>query len=248
MELTGKVAVITGSTRNIGLAAAVRFAQRGAGVVLNSRSSPQEGEAAAQSIQEGGGRALYVQADVTDPDQVEKLFSLAVRRFGSVDILVNNAGGALPRAFAEADKAYWLAQFDLNFFSAVLCARAAAGIMLERGGGKIINISSLRGLEFAGREAIMAYSAAKAALLSFTKTLAKALAPTITVNAVAPGVVATHGSGAAVGELRRSFVERSLVRREVTTDEVAQALLYLGEADAVTGSVLLLDGELHLGE
>jgi 3-oxoacyl-[acyl-carrier protein] reductase len=248
MDLRGAVTVVTGSTRNIGLAAARRFAERGAKVVLNSRSTPGEGEQAADAIRRRGGQAAYVQADVTRPAEVERLFEETAGLFGPVDILINNAGGAVARPFGETDLDYWLSQFELNFFSAVLCARAASRFMLEKGRGRIINTSSVRGLDFAGREAIMAYSAAKAALVSFTKTLARALAPAVTVNAVAPGVVATVGGGAAVGETRRHFIEASLIRREVTVDEVAEAFLYLAGAAAVTGSVLVLDGGLHLAQ
>ena len=112
--------------------------------------------------------------------------------YGALDVLVNNAGAAHGMPFHESSPEHWRQQFDANFFGTVWCSQEAARVMRQRGGGSIINTTSVRGIEHTGREGLMAYSAAKAAVINFTKTLAKELAPAITVNAVAPGFVMTR--------------------------------------------------------
>jgi 3-oxoacyl-[acyl-carrier protein] reductase len=191
MKLKDKVAVITGSSANIGRATALLFAKEGAKVVVNSRRNTTGGQAVADEINSSGGQAIYVQADLSQPDEVHRLFNEAIKQFGQLDILVNNAGVATGQPFLETTKASWQSEFDNNFFNMVLCSQAAAEIMLKASRGVILNTTSIRGIEHTGREGIMAYSAAKAAAISFTKTLAKELAPNIRVNAVAPGFVIT---------------------------------------------------------
>lgn len=246
MELESKVAVVTGSSANIGRAIALEFARQGARVVVHARANRSGGEAVADEIRNAGGEAIFVQADLSDPSQVETLFSATHEAYGGVDILVNNAGSATAAPFLESDKQHWLGAFDANFFSAVLCAIQASRSMLARGAGKIINTASIRGLPHVGRPGIMAYSAAKAALINFTKTLAKELAPTIQVNAVAPGFVTTPNYDGVPQALKDEFIGGTLINRWIEPAEMAAPYLFLAASDATTGEVLVVDGGYSL--
>ncbi len=151
MKLEGKVAIITGSSTNIGKATALLFAKEGAKVVVNSKNSVDEGKKTVEEIRAEGGEAVYVQADLSQASGVEKLFSETTAEFGRLDILVNNAGVANGMPFAETTKEYWVEAFDNNFFNMVLCSQAAAKHM-EVNGGVILNTTSIRGLGHTGRE------------------------------------------------------------------------------------------------
>lgn len=246
MDMKGKVVVITGSSSGIGKAVAHRFAKQGAKVVVNSRGSAESGRDVAQEIERAGGESVYIQADVSEEQDVKHLFQRTIERFGSVDILINNAGQAKATPFLDSGKAEWIESFDTNLFSAVLCSKEAAQIMLEKSGGCIINTASVRGLDHTGREGIIAYSAAKAALINFTKTLAKQLAPTITVNAIAPGFVKTPAYRHTPSELQERFIQSTLIKRWIDGSEIADACLYLASAGAITGTVLVVDGGFTL--
>jgi 3-oxoacyl-[acyl-carrier protein] reductase len=246
MPLTSKVALITGSSSNIGRAIALEFARKGATVIVNAKSNRQGGQLVVEEIKSGGGRAMFIQADVTDPKEVKTLFCQARDVFGPPDILVNNAGAAIGAAFLDSDKDHWIKAFETNFFSAVFCAREAAALMLPRGSGKILNTASIRGLEHTGRQGIMAYSAAKAALINFTKTLAKELAPNIQVNAVAPGFVYTPNYDKFSQELKDEFLNGTLIKRWITPQEIARAFVFLATQESITGEVLVVDGGFTL--
>ncbi len=242
MKLDSKVVVITGSANNIGLAIARKFAGEGACIILNARKSTDKGKQAAEQIQALGAKAIFVQADVSDPEHVDRLFNSAVEKFGTVDLLVNNAGAATPMPFSQSTKEHWLQVFNDNLFSTVLCSIAATKIMQNKRSGKIINTASMRGLEHGGRIGIMAYSAAKAAVINFTKTLAKELAPCITVNAVAPGFTQTSAFDQTPEAIKEQYINGSLIKRWLTVEEVADAFIYLATADGITGEVLVIDG------
>lgn len=246
MNLQGKVAVVTGSAANIGRAIALRFARLGCRVVVNSRTNVDGGNSVVEEIIEKGGQALFVQADVSEAAQADLLFSRALERFGTVDVLVNNAGSSLPTPFSDSSKEDWVRAFDANFFSAVLCAQRAARIMVEADGGTIINTSSVRGLDHTGREGIMAYSAAKAAVNNFTKTLAKQLAPAIRVNAVAPGFVYTSPYDNMPEEVKKQFIDSTLIKRWIDVEELANAYVFLAQSDVVTGQIIVVDGGFTL--
>lgn len=244
--LKDKIVIITGSSSGIGRATALKFAQAGADVVVNSRSNVAGGQEVVEAIEKLGQRAIYVQADLAEPDQVKALFETTLSTFGTVDILINNAGVSVGKPFLDTTKEFWLKAFNDNFFGAVLCSQEAARIMLKKGKGKIINTSSVRGIGHTGREGIMAYSAAKAALINFTKTLAKELAPNITVNAVAPGFVYTPNYDNFPQELKEAFIIATPLKRFIQVDEVADAFMYLASTDVVTGEVLVVDGGFTL--
>jgi 3-oxoacyl-[acyl-carrier protein] reductase len=245
MKFKSKVVLVTGSSNNIGRAIAKQFAAEGAHVIVTAKNNIAGGKRVVDEIKNTNGKAIFVQADLADPNQVKQLFKTAMAEFGSVDILINNAGSASQKAFIESDKEHWLSVFNDNFFSSVLCSIEAAKIMQansSRGLGRIINTASIRGLEHAGRAGVMAYSAAKAALINFTKTLAKDLAPHILVNAVAPGFTLTSAFDDVPDVTKDGYIEGTLIKRWLTVDEVAEAFLYLAGADGITGEVLVIDG------
>ena len=246
MDVKGKVVVVTGSSSGIGRAVVHRFARLGAKVVVNSRSSAEAGRSVAEEIERSGAEADYIQADVSEEQDVKRLFRQVLERFGTIDVLINNAGQAKATPFLDAGKSDWVESFDTNFFGTVLCSKEAARIMLDRSGGCIINTASVRGLDHTGREGIIAYSAAKAAVINFTKTLAKQLAPAIRVNAVAPGFVATPAYRQTPPELKEGFIQSTLNKRWIDVSEVAEAFHFLAAADAMTGAVLVVDGGFTL--
>ena len=241
MKLKGKVAIVTGAAANIGRATALLFAKEGAHIVVTTRNNIDGGNAVVKEIEASGGTAIFVQADLSKPDNVKNLFAAAVKTFGTVDILVNNAGVTKAKPFMESTLEDWQDQYADNVFSMMLCSQAAASIMLEKGTGVILNTTSIRGLEHGGRPTAMAYSTAKAATISLTKNLAKELAPNIRVNAVAPGFTLTPNYDQS-SPMVKSFIDGTLIKRWVQPEEIAEAFLYLAAAEAITGENLVVDG------
>lgn len=246
MTLSGRVALVTGSSRGIGRAVASALAAKGATVAVNSRSDTAGGESLVREIAESGGKALYVQADVAQEQQVEALFNTVENSAGPVDVLVNNAGVTEAMPFTEATADYWIRSMSVNFLSTVLCSQRAASAMRDRG-GVILNTSSIRGFDANGREGVMGYSAAKAAVNNFTRTLAKELAPDIRVNAVAPGFVATSYMERVTEELKASWLDAIPLKRFITPDEIASIFVFLAEADFLTGTIINADAGFTLG-
>lgn len=242
----GKVIVVTGSSRGIGKAVALKFAKRGARIVINSRSSIFAGSDTVEQIRRMGGEAIYIQADLEEPEHARRLIQESCDKLGAIDILVNNAGRTVSMPFLKTSKEHWLGQLEANLLTTVFCSLEAVKMMKERGSGKIINTASVRGIEHMGRARVMAYSAAKAAVINFTKTLAKELAPDITVNAVAPGFVRTSYMDSVPEELQKQWLDSTPAGRFVTVDEVADAYVYLATAEIVTGEILVVDGGLTL--
>jgi 3-oxoacyl-[acyl-carrier protein] reductase len=246
MEIKNKVAIITGSSSNIGKATALLFAKAGVKTVINSNINITGGQEVANQIVNLGGEAIFVQADVSIEQDVLRLFDRTMDQFGTVDILINNAGVTLGQPFLETTVDIWQQAVANNLISAVLCSREAAKIMLKKEQGSIINTVSVRGIEHTGREGIMAYSAAKAGLINFTKTLAKELAPNIFVNAIAPGFVYTHNFAKMSQELVDSFINATLIKRFIQPEEIAESYLFLARSNIITGEVLVVDGGFTL--
>jgi 3-oxoacyl-[acyl-carrier protein] reductase len=242
-RLQGKCALVTGGGRGIGQAIALRFAQEGARVAV---VGPRQ-ETLADTVARGQGIEAIV-GDVTKPADVNRAVDAVLAKFGGLDILVNNAGGTNPKPFFDKTAADWMASYELNVVSAFLCAQAAARPMLEAKRGRIINISSVRGLEHCGREPIMDYSAAKAAMTSFTLTLAKQLAPHITVNAVGPGHTKTDIWKALPGEVKDKMLAGTYLQRFAEPEDIAHAVLFFAsdEAAFITGQHLVVDGGFQL--
>ncbi len=192
--LQGQVALVTGASRGIGRAIALALAAAGAQVVVNYARSGEAAEALVAQIVADGGSALALQADVSQADQVEALVNGTLEKFGRIDILVNNAGITRDTLLLRMKPEDWQAVIDLNLTGVFLCTRAVAKGMLKQRSGRIINIASVAGQM--GNPGQANYSAAKAGVIGFTKTVAKELASRgITVNAVAPGFIETDMTG-----------------------------------------------------
>jgi NAD(P)-dependent dehydrogenase (short-subunit alcohol dehydrogenase family) len=191
-DLKGKVALVTGASSGIGRAAAEALGSNGARVAINFHRNEAGAAAARAQIVNGGGSAFVVQADVTRSGDVQSLVEQTVNEFGSIDILVNNAGSLVERLkILDLTEERWDEVIDLNLKSAFLCSQAVAGSMMQRKTGTIINVSSIAGRN-GGALGSIHYSAAKGGLITFTKGLAKELAPFgVRVNAVSPGVIDT---------------------------------------------------------
>jgi 3-oxoacyl-[acyl-carrier protein] reductase len=193
-SLAGQVAIVTGASRGIGRAVAIALAEAGAQVVVNYARSSTAADEVVAAIASAGGSAIAVQADVSKADQVDSLINGAIEKFGHVDILVNNAGITRDTLLLRMKPEDWQAVIDLNLTGVFLCTRAVAKLMLKQRSGRIVNIASVAGQM--GNPGQANYSAAKAGVIGFTKTVAKELASRgVTVNAVAPGFIETDMTG-----------------------------------------------------
>ncbi len=246
MNLKNKVVIITGSSSGIGEATAYLFAAEGARVVVNSKSNKDGGENVVKKINKNGGEAMYFQADVSDPQEVKVLIDETIKKYHGLDILINNAGGYEQQDFLTATKESWERIFNNNFFGTVLCSQYAAKVMIKNGSGKILNTASVYGLENTGDPTGLAYSAAKAGVVSFTKNLAKLLSPKIFVNAVAPGYVRIPRFDTFSKKIQKDMIDQMRLKRFIEPKEIAEAFLYLAKADAITGEILVIDGGLSL--
>jgi len=243
MRLENKTALITGGGRGIGAATAFLFAKQGATVGIldlnpeHIRSFSEKAEKKALGIKTYTG-------DVSEKDQVERVIDAFVADHGRIDILVNNAGIGIPTTFLEKTVEEWEKTIKVNLIGTFLCAQSAAKYMLEQESGKIVNISSIRGIEHCGREAIMDYSAAKMGVISLTKNMAKALAPNINVNCVAPGHTKTEMTDPLPDEIKQNMIQGAYLKRMAEPMDIANAILFLSssESDFFTGQVLLVDG------
>ena len=243
--LTDRVAVVTGAGRGIGAASAVALAEAGADVVVSSRTATQLDDVAAQ-IEAAGRRALVVPADLSDLDNVARLATAAQEAFGRLDIVINNVGGTIPNAFLDTTPDYLKEAFHFNVATAHALCRAAVPLMLESGGGTVVNISSVMG-RVSGR-GYLAYGAAKAALAHYTRLAARDLAPRIRVNAIAVGSVATSALDFVVqnDEIRTAMEDATPLQCIGEAEDVAAAVIYLASPASayVTGKVLEVDGGL----
>jgi 3-oxoacyl-[acyl-carrier protein] reductase len=237
--LEGQVALVTGAGKRIGRSIALRLASEGADVVVNYKASRSDAETVVGDIKGLGRKAVAVQADVSKRDQVGKMFATVEEEFGRVDILVNNAGEFFAAKFEELTDEQWDGIMDVNLKSQFLCAQAAAKIMKKQGRGDrrghIVNISSLGGmLAWPG---YTHYCVSKAGVIMLTRCLARALAPEILVNSVAPGTIQFPGE-----ELDQEYIERVPLHRTGTGDDIADAVVYLAASNFVTGQVIAVDG------
>jgi NAD(P)-dependent dehydrogenase (short-subunit alcohol dehydrogenase family) len=255
MRFKDKVAVITGSGRGIGRAAAELFAAEGASVVVNGRTL-SEIEGVVRAIVAAGGRAIAVQADIGETEAAERLIAAAEQAFGGVDILVNNAAISKTHDFIGDSLQEWMRVLEVNLLGAVRCARAAAARMVSAGrGGRIVNVSSVHG--FLAENQCSHYDVAKGGMDQLTRTLAVELAPQgILVNGVSPGFVDTAMSVVdGVNELesdtfRDIYVKRRRIplARAAQPVEIARVILFLAGPDSsyITGESIVVDGGLSI--
>jgi 3-oxoacyl-[acyl-carrier protein] reductase len=243
--LDGKVAVVTGSSRGLGRAIAIKLASLGAKVVVNYHSNRPAAEETLRLIQEAGGEATVVQADVSVFAEAQKLIQTALDHFGRLDILVNNAGTTRDGLLAMMTEKDWDIVLDTNLKSVFNCSRAAQRPMLKQRYGRIVNIASVAGL--AGNAGQTNYAAAKAGIIGFSKALAKEIGSrNVTVNAVAPGYIPTDLSSTIPPELVAKGMAMAPLGRPGTPEDVANAVAFLvsDEANYITGQTVAVDGGL----
>jgi 3-oxoacyl-[acyl-carrier protein] reductase len=246
LDLTGKVALITGASSGIGAATAAVFADLGAKVAIGYCHNQKGAEQARESIVSAGGRAIAIRADVCQESEIRRLVKSAADELGPIDILVNNAGSLVERMkIHEVTGEKWDGILNLNLKSAVLCSQAVAASMMERRTGVIVNVVSIAGRNGGGPGA-GAYAAAKAGLIAFTKSLARELGPHgIRVNAVSPGVIDTPFHEVfSTPEMMRNFAAIIPLGRVGAPLECATAIAFLasGAASFVVGETIEVNG------
>ncbi len=243
IELQGRVALVTGSARNIGRAIALSLAEAGASVMVNARRASEEAEQVVQAVAAAGGRAAVTLADVSQPDAVERLVAATVERFGRLDILVNNASVRREVDFGSLDYAEWRDILGTTLDGAYLCCRAALPHLIGSDAGAIVNIGGLSSHMGAPRRAHVV--AAKMGLVGLTRALAHDLAPhRVTVNCVAPGLIDTARKGP---EPSHHASLASPAGRKGTPQDVAEAVRFLcgPYARYITGQTLHVNGGLY---
>ncbi len=250
MELRGRVALVTGGAHRIGRALALALAARGMRLAIHYHASEAEARATASDAEaaSGGAEAWTVRADLTESDAPERLVDDVAAHFGGLDVLVNSAAIMVRTPLEDVTPEKWDATFHLNLRAPFFCARAAARVMLRGGAeakgarGAIINIADLAGLE--SWPGYIPHGISKAGVIHMTTSLARVLAPDIRVNAIAPGAVLLPESW---GPDDAAHLERTTpLHRLGSPADVAQAMLYLLEADYVTGETLVVDGGRHI--
>ncbi|HEX6484210.1 MAG TPA: 3-oxoacyl-[acyl-carrier-protein] reductase [Ktedonobacteraceae bacterium] len=247
MPLTGKIALITGSSQGIGRATAERLAGSGADIVINYRSNASAASEAKSSIEAIGRRCVAIQADVSQEEEVARLFQEANSALGPISILVNNAGTTRDKLILQMS----LSDFDhvlhTNLHSAFLCTKAALRGMMRARWGRIINVASVAGL--LGNAGQANYSASKAAIIALTISTAREMASrNITANAIAPGFVPTELTSTLTEQQRKSMLDVTPLGRFGTSEEVATAIHFfcLPEAGYITGQILCVDGGMAM--
>jgi 3-oxoacyl-[acyl-carrier protein] reductase len=243
MQLTDQVAIITGSARGIGRAAALCLAREGASIVVADIDAAGA-RAAAEEIESLGRQALAVETDVASQEQVQAMVHRVMETFGHVDILVNNAGIASLTPLLEMPFEEWDRTVKIHLYGTFFCTQAVVRYMVMRGRGCVVNISSVSGL--VGSVGRVAYGAAKGGMVAMTRVLAVELAPRgIRVNAIAPGAVETELSRAAWTPAdREGYFHLTPAGRLGQPEDIAQAVLFLcsPQSDYITGQVLAVDG------
>jgi len=242
-KLEGKVAVVTGASRGIGRAIALKLADEGAKVVVNYSGSQAKAEEVVAMIQENGGEAIAVQASVSQTEEVTALMDTAVKTFGSLDILVNNAGITRDNLLMRMKEDEWDDVLDTNLKGVFLCTKAVTRQMMKQRAGRIINISSIVGV--AGNAGQANYVAAKAGVIGLTKTTAKELASrNILVNAIAPGFIETEMTDQLPEELKQGMLTQIPLAKLGQPEDIAKAVAFLASDDAnyMTGQTLNIDG------
>ena len=246
MNIENTTAIVTGAGSGIGAATARTLAKAGAHVFIGDINK-ENGEAVASEIRESGGQADFVYLDVTDQASIEECRDRIEREKGGVDIIANVAGWGITQPFVENSPEFWQRVIDINLMGPIAVIRAFLDKMLERGSGKIVNVSSDAGRVGSLGESV--YSGAKGGLISFSKSLAREVSrANITVNCVCPGPTDTPLMAAVPEKIQQAFMRATPMRRLAQPSEVADAILYFSsdQSSFVTGQVLSVSGGLNM--
>ena len=249
MELEGKAAIITGGGVGVGRAVALDLARRGVSVAVNYSRSAAEAEAVAAEAEKLGVRAVCVKADIGRDEQARALVDRAAKAFGRLDILVNNAGVTRFIDHADLEKVGeedWEFIFRTNVWGTFVCSRAATPALKKGGGGAIVNLSSVAGVYGTGSS--IPYCASKAAINNMTLTLARALAPHVRVNAVAPGFVDTRWWSERENKdaIQQLAAAAAPLKKVCQPEDVSKVVVDLVTSDLITGQILVVDGGMGI--
>jgi 3-oxoacyl-[acyl-carrier protein] reductase len=245
MDLTGRIALVTGASRGIGKAIAGRLAARGAHVVAAARG--ENAKAVAEEIAGGGGRGEFISLDVTEAGASEAAVADVVKRHGRIDILVNNAGIAKDQLMLRMKRDDWDAVIGTNLTAAFVLTQAVLKPMLKQRAGRIVSISSVVGQ--GGNAGQANYAASKAGIIGFSKAVALEVASRgITVNVVAPGLIETDMTRAITESAHEEWASKIPLKRLGTPDDIAAAVCFLAsdEASYITGQVLAVNGGMYM--
>lgn len=245
MNLDGKVALVTGSSRGVGKAVALGFAQHGANVIINYTSNQEAADDVVSEVQSMGQSAVAVKADVAAKTDVEHLVNSAVEAFGQLDILVNNAGFTRPAMMVKMSEEQWDQVVDIHLKGAFMCAQAAGKLMKDQNSGKIINVTSVAGL--VGTVGQINYSAAKGGIISMTKSIAREMARyNVCANVISLGIVATDMTEKIRTDekLKDIYMNRILLKRFAEPEDISPAFVFLASdaSNYITGQLLCVDG------
>ncbi|MGE5849053.1 MAG: SDR family NAD(P)-dependent oxidoreductase [Candidatus Methylomirabilota bacterium] len=242
VEIEGKVALVTGAARRVGRAIALALAERGAELVIHYLDSEREAQEVLALAKQAGGKPVAVRGDVSVSADVSRIVETALQAFGRIEILVNNAAIFYRTPFEKVTEEDWDLFLDVNLKGPFLLSRKVGEIMIRQGRGKIINLADIAGTKVWAE--YIPYSVSKAGLIALTKGLAKALAPAVQVNAIAPGAVLLPDS--TTPDERERAIRRIPLDRLGSPEDIARAAVYLIENDFITGEVLTVDGGQHL--
>lgn len=243
MLLDGKVAIVTGASRGIGRSVAIELAKAGAKVVINYAGNTAAAESVKETIEAEGGQAIVCQADVADANSVDDMVKQTVESFGRIDILINNAGITRDGLLMRMKESDWDAVMNTNLKGVFNCTKAVSRIMMKQKSGNIVNMTSVVGLM--GNAGQSNYSAAKAGVIGFTKSMAKELAPRgITVNAIAPGFITTDMTAVLSDQVKNDLADKIPLGRLGEPEDISKAVLFLvsGSANYITGQTINIDG------
>ena len=245
-RLDGQVAIVTGGSRGIGKAIALELARLGAKVAVNYRSGATEAEQVVAQIKENGGEALALQADVSDKQSARDLVNQVIERWGQLDVLVNNAGITRDKTLKNMEDDDWEKVISTNLNSVYYTVTAARPIMMEKGHGRIINISSFVGQ--AGNFGQSNYSASKGGIIAFTKSAAQELAKyNVTINAIAPGFTETEMLQQVPEKIREKILAKIPMGRFGKPEEIARAVVFLAaDGDYITGQQINVNGGVYM--
>jgi len=237
MELKGKVALITGSSRGIGKTTALRFAEEGAKIIVNYHISNFEPDAEAnakkvvEEIRKKGHEVMAIKCDVSQENEVKNMVDKIIEKFGRIDILINNAGIVYDVPLFEKTVEQWKETLDTNLIGIFLCSKYVSKKMLTQGSGNIINISSTNGINSFSPESAD-YDASKSGVISLTKNLAEKLAPSIRVNCITPGWVDTEMNKNLSKDFMKKEKEKTFLKRFANSEEISSVALFLASDDA----------------